>query len=237
MISGGVPEQGHQHSHAAAKGRVDTYDLCWCWRSFWCPWSGLPWEAMLVSLVCAAAGGHVGVHDLGCHGRPCWYLWFVPLLNIMLGPWWVLPLETMLKPMFVAATRACGCPCYCLIPCGSPWSTLLLAVMSKEASFAVVCIWLQICNWDERPWRLLWQPCHPTHPKWRVRIQRESNWRESLKVVRKMQCVVLHSWWLLGCVCVWWGTQLSLRGWLLEFDHFNEYMCINNWTFCIWGRG
>lgn len=84
MISGGVPDQGHQHSHADAKGHVDTYDLCLCWRSLlmymvwapigvhfgvlglcccWgpyrCAWSGLSRETMLVSVVCATAKDHV----------------------------------------------------------------------------------------------------------------------------------------------------------------------------------
>lgn len=108
-------------------------------------------ETMLMSVVCAAAGGHVWVHG--------------PAAMSMAPPRPLLPLKAMLMSAGWAASEdrdrahdpychwrpcwVCGTcwhrrpggyhdPCFQQIPCGGSWSVLLLTVMDKEASSAEV---------------------------------------------------------------------------------------------------
>lgn len=116
---------------------------------------------LMMSMTCAATGGHVYVHGLCCYRRPCWWCHaigshvdYVHDLCCHRRPCWcplsvppstwvddVMPQEAMLMFVIHAVTRdkiVVHNPCCHWKPCESPWSVQLLTDISKEASFAVL---------------------------------------------------------------------------------------------------
>lgn len=58
-------------------GHVNVHGLCCCQGTWWCPWSLLWQNVMLMSVVCPATGDHAEVHGTCWYQRPCGCPWSV----------------------------------------------------------------------------------------------------------------------------------------------------------------
>lgn len=173
-----VPEASVQSQFANI---LKEFREVWNLEPCWCPWSMLPQDTMMTSMIKAATGDHADVCDLGCHQRPCPYLWLMLKLLAMLiskvhtvagshekvydpcchlGPY--------LRSIFWAASRGCvdvhGPQSYRKW-CGSPQSVLLMAVVGGKASFGRGIDGSRSKVENERPWRTLQQPPCPKRKK------------------------------------------------------------------------
>lgn len=118
---------------------------------------------MWMHMVHVASGNQVC--GLCCCLRPGWY------------PWFLLPIERILMSIVIVASRGnvdVGNVCCCQRKCWFLLSVLLLVVMSKETSLAMLMMTGDSYQ-NERYWKFMWQYLSPKI------LETVSYWRESLK--------------------------------------------------------
>ena len=132
----------------ATRVHDDVCGLCYCLRPFWWLWYVLTPRAMLMSVICAAAGSCIDVH------RPClccksyWSLWSIADTG---NPCWSLE-EVMWLSMIQTADG-----------CYGPWSFFCSSINNCKVIIE-----------NERISKLLWQQSPPPPPKKRNSPERKS---------------------------------------------------------------